>query len=66
MSYLHRMALQQGEVKGYPIEEGLAFVSLYGPEAAGWGLAQKLLKKSKWKCFFRGLLISCIDLLQPV
>lgn len=45
--YLHRLALQQRKVKGYPAEEGLTFVTLNGPQAAGRGLAQKLFNKDK-------------------
>lgn len=47
IAYLHWLALQQGKVKGYPAEEGLPFVTLNGPQAAGRGLAQKLFNKDK-------------------
>lgn len=42
ISYLHRLALQQGEVKSCSVEEGLAFETVQGPQATGRGLAQKL------------------------
>lgn len=45
VSYLHGLALEQGEVKCHPHEEGLAFEALEGPQAAGRILAQKLEKK---------------------
>lgn len=46
--YLHRLALQQGEVKGCPTEEGLSFETFKGPQAAGGGLAQKLNRET-WR-----------------
>lgn len=42
IAYLDGLALQQGEVKGRSIEEGLAFKTLECPQAAGGVLAQKL------------------------
>lgn len=45
ISYLHGLALEQGEVKCHPKEEGLAFEALEGPQAPGGVLAQKLESK---------------------
>lgn len=45
-SYLHRLALQQGEVKRRSTKEGLALESIKGPQAAEGSLAQKLNRET--------------------
>ncbi|TNN63455.1 hypothetical protein EYF80_026305 [Liparis tanakae] len=45
--YLHRLALQQGEVKGRSVEERLAFEAVEAPQAAARSFAQKLDRETK-------------------
>ena len=46
IGYLHRLALQQGEIKSCSVEEGLAFESIKRLQSAGGSLAQQLHRES--------------------